>query len=280
MKSYKFILSILAVLLFCGSVQAQVKFKMQLLNDGVSYQVSLVPEISYRPPMNMTSTAQVTIKVPTGSFEITNIKNLQPNVEWEANSFTEAPAESSDFDYLSFGLASNGTEFLRYEEGLELPLFTFENGLECSGEIGLMDNSTDPFMPPNTAQKNVGNQITIAGADGDAYNGNLIKTSIPCGNFSTSVEEIDRSLVNFKLFPNPTTDFIQVSLNWNRPQEAATLSIFDLQGKEVFTKAVNINNGDNLQTIELNHLSPGNYLMEVSGTDWTLNSEQFMKLDK
>jgi len=48
-------------------VQAQVKFKMQLLNDGTTYQVSLVPETSYRPPLNMTSTAQVTIKVPTGS---------------------------------------------------------------------------------------------------------------------------------------------------------------------------------------------------------------------
>jgi len=280
MKYYKILCPLLVLIVGISSMQAQVKFKLQLLNDGKTYQVSLVPEVSYRPPLNKTSTAQVTIKVPTGSFDVYNLKNLQPNVQWEANSEAQAPTESEGFDYLSFGLATNGTDFLRYEKDLELPLFSFENALDCSGEVGLMDNSSDPFMPPNSAQKNVGNQITIAGADGDAYTGNLIKSSIPCGNFVTSVETIDRSTINLELYPNPTADQAQVSIDWNRPQEAATIAVFTVQGKEVFSKSINLTNGDNLQMINLSHLNTGNYLLEVSGEDWKLHAEQFVKLEK
>lgn len=280
MKYYKILLPLLVLILGISSTQAQVKFKLQLLNDGKTYQVSLVPEVSYRPPLNKTSTAQVTIKVPTGSFEVYNLKNLQPNVAWEANSEAQAPDESRAFDYLSFGLATNGTDYLRYEEDLELPLFTFENALDCSGEVGLMDNNADPFMPPNSAQKNVGNQITIAGANGDAYTGNLIKTSIPCGNFVTSVEAIDRAVVHLELYPNPTADQAQLSIDWNRPQEEATITIFTLQGKAVVAKPITLSNGNNLQIMNLSHLTAGNYLLEVSGNDWKLHAEQFVKLEK
>ena len=262
-----------------ASIQAQIKFKLQLLNDGITYQVSLVPETSYRPPLNMTSTAQVTIKVPTGSFEVRNLTNLQPHVQWEANSVTEAPEEAKEFDYISFGLATNGTEFLRYEEGIELPLFSFENVMECTGQVALMDNEEDNFMPPNSARKNVGNQITIMGADGDAYTGNLVKDGIPCGNVTTNVENIDRLKVNFALYPNPASKEIQVSLDWTKANEDVLLSIYTIQGKQVSTQKMKIQNGNNLEIIDISNLVTGTYLLEMSGKDWKLSSEQFVKLD-
>ena len=221
-------IAILFILLVSYSIgEAQVKYKLQLLNDGVTYEVSIVPETSYRPPLNVTSTAQITVKVPTGAFEVRNLKNIQPNVEWEANSIASAPEESEAFDYISFGLATNGTEWLRYEEGIEIPIFTFENAIDCNGEVSLMDNATDPFMPPNSARKNVGNQITIAGANGDAYVGNMLKSTIPCGQFSTDVEEIEKEAIQFTMFPNPASKDLTVSVKMQENTEAE-LSVFNL----------------------------------------------------
>lgn len=280
MKYIKNSLLVLVMVFSFTATHAQVMFKLQLLNDGTTYQVSLVPEASYRPPMNMTSTAQVTIRVPSGSFDVQNLINLQPNVQWEANSLTQAPAEAEASDYISFGLATNGTDYLRYEEGIELPIFTFENALDCTGEVALVNNNEDPFMPPNTAQKNVGNQITIAGANGDAYAGNLTKTSIPCGALSTDVHELDRTTVNFEVFPNPASEMLNVSLDWQQSKEAIAISLFDTQGKKILTEMVNMLQGSNNHVLDISNLVQGTYLLELRGTDWKLNAGQFVKLEK
>lgn len=258
---------------------AQVKFKLQQLNDGQTFQVSIVPETSYRPPLNITSTAQVTIKVPTASFEVRNLINLQPNVEWEANSETSSPEESKQSDYISFGLSTSGTDFIRYEEGIEIPLFTFENALPCTGEVSLMDNTTDPFMPPNSARKNVGNQITIAGANGDAYAGNMSKASIACGQLSTDVEELNKEELHFEMYPNPVSSELTISLFANQTEEVE-LSIFDLIGQKILSTNIDIRSGQNNIPLNISHLTQGSYLIELRSENWKLNAGQFVKLEK
>ena len=98
-----------------------------------------------------------------------------------------------------------GTVAFNYEAGVELPLFTFKNALPCQGTVGLMDNSEDPFMAPNSRSANVGNSITIFGARGEAYLGNLAAfAEIPCqGNFSTSIEKEEIIAEVLKVYPNP-----------------------------------------------------------------------------
>ena len=47
--------------------QAQVQFKISLTDENTTYLVSMVPNETWTAPMNLTSTAQVTIKyVPKG----------------------------------------------------------------------------------------------------------------------------------------------------------------------------------------------------------------------
>ncbi len=279
MKHIKNIIILFILLVSYSIGEAQVKYKLQLLNDGVTYEVSIVPETSYRPPLNVTSTAQITVKVPTGSFEVANLKNIQPNVEWEANSIASAPEESETFDYISFGLATNGTEWLRYEEGIEIPVFTFENAIACNGEVSLMDNSSDPFMPPNSASKNVGNQITIAGANGNAYVGNMLKSVIPCGQLSTDVEEIEKADIDFAMFPNPASNDLTISVSIQENIEVE-LSIFNLIGKRILTKTIDIQQGENIIPLDISHLPQGSYLLEMRNENWKLNAGQFVKLEK
>ena len=136
-------------------------------NDGL-FTVSVLSNQTINPPYHTTATAQVTLKVPTGGFKVTNLENLVEGVEFSQNGRSNAPNEDSAYDYVVFGLASFGTRNIRYQKDGTIPLFSFKNGGNCTGQpIMLMENFTDPFYPPNSERANVSQQITVAktGAD-------------------------------------------------------------------------------------------------------------------
>jgi len=100
--------------------------------DGL-FTVSILSNQTINPPYHTTATAQVTLKVPTGKFEVTNLENLIEGVEFS-----------------------------------QIPLFSFKNGGDCTGQpIMLMENFTDPFYPPNSERANVSQQITVAKTGSD-----------------------------------------------------------------------------------------------------------------
>ncbi len=278
MNTLKNTLLIYCLLLITNGLVAQVKFKLVLLEDGKTYQVSLIPEVTFTNPLNLTSTGQVTLKAPSKGVAVDQIFNLQEGVIWERNSLTESPAESPDFDYISFGLVTQGTKNLKYEKGVEVPLFAFTNLLECQGTITLIDNWTDAFAPPNSKNVNVGNQLTILGAQGDAYIGNVLENSVPCGGNLTALEHIELNKINLTLFPNPSVDYLTTSFDWGRKGETAKLTILSRNGQVVIEQDLAIQKGNNTAVVDVQKLVQGNYFLEVTGSDWKITSEQFVKL--
>jgi len=276
MKIYKILFPLCCFLLGTNFSYGQVKFKLTKLSDGKTYQVSMIPEVTFQSPLNVTSTAQVTLKAPTNGLEVDQIFNLQDGVEWEPNSLTERPEESPDSDYLSFGLVTQGTNKISYEAGVEVPLFAFTNFLECQGQIALMNNSTDPFTMPNSKQVNIGNQITILGAQGDAYIGNAPESVAPCGDNLTAIKNIEQSKVSLNLYPNPTTDYLFVNFDWERKGEAIKLKVLDLTGKLVKEQSLVINKGNNRIKLDVQSLTQGNYLIELWGETWSISTDQFV----
>jgi len=134
-----------------------------------SFQVSLISDTTWTGFNAITSTAQVSIRVPTGGFVVGNLQNSintgQSNeVFWLENSRYFAPAEAPAWDYHSFGLASFNTPDITYQQGLKVPLFTFDNIGVCTRDsIFLIDNNTDPFMGPNSEGANIEQHITVSG---------------------------------------------------------------------------------------------------------------------
>ena len=160
---------------------AQVKFKVERLPDTRFYMVSAVPDVTYKSPMNLVSTAQVTLKVPTGGFEVKNIQQF--GTRWSVNGRANAPRESSEYDYISFGLRELGTAKLSFQKSQPIPLFAFEATGFCgeNGLVELMDNQSDALKTDNELKINAGNQITILGAGGDAWKGNVVgENKAPC----------------------------------------------------------------------------------------------------
>lgn len=160
-------------LLFVNSLSyGQVQFRVELMEDNITYKVSLLPEESWPSPENLTSTAQITLVVPTGGFVVDNLQALIPNTGWASNSRFNAPAENPGYDYISFGLTSLGTPAIPYVGGQETALFSFQNTGVCTGGIELI-GPNDPFLPPNSENGNVGNQIAVygGGLDSNSYGG-------------------------------------------------------------------------------------------------------------
>ncbi len=132
------------------------------------FTISLLPNQTIKSPFNTTATAQVTLKVPTGIFQVANLENLIAGVEFTENGRSNAPTEAPKFDYIVFGLTSIGTRNITYTKDTKIPLFSFTNSGACMGApIYLMDNFNDPFYPPNSQKANVSQQITVAQTGSD-----------------------------------------------------------------------------------------------------------------
>ncbi|MEM6319865.1 MAG: gliding motility-associated C-terminal domain-containing protein [Bacteroidota bacterium] len=136
--------------------------------DGV-FTVSLISDTTITGPLTRTPTAQVTLKVPTGSFEVSNFTSLVDGANFQPNGRSDAPTEAPEFDYLVFGLTqAGGTQAIEYTKGVKVPLFSFENSGQCTGgQVFMMENFTDPFYPPNSQNANVSQQITVAATGSD-----------------------------------------------------------------------------------------------------------------
>lgn len=258
---------------------AQVQFKLTMLEDGETYQVSLIPEKTWTHPYNITSTAQVTIKVPTNSFEVKDLTSLQLDIEWQDNSRSDAPAEAPDTDYISFGLASLGTVDFNYEAGVEMPLFQFKNALPCQGSVILMDNTEDPFMAPNSRSANVGNSITIFGARGEAYRGNVATFSeIPCqADFSTSIEKEEIIAEELTVYPNPAINEVFVDMSWTEGTTTGAFVILDATGKEVKRQPATLNDGFNKTQLPVETLTFGIYSIEFQFAGKSLAIDRFVR---
>jgi len=135
-------------------------YELELDADG-NYIVSLIPDTTWNFPLNIVGTAQVTVKVPTGGFLVGDITEIIPGLVFGKTGRDNSPIEDPNFDYLSFGLRSQGTSRITFQKGEKVGLFSFQNIGACpNGTLSLMDNLTDPFFPPNSRGTNPGQQMT------------------------------------------------------------------------------------------------------------------------
>lgn len=99
--------------------------------------------------------------------------------------------------------------------------------------------------------------LLIDQADGTVVNAKEVKAQ-----GGVSVEEKDENAFSFNVYPNPSADFVNVSLGENKAK-VNTLTVLDMSGKMVFTRE--ISGGENLISVPVSQLANGNYLITVSG---------------
>ena len=75
-------------------------------------------------------------------------------------------------------------------------------------------------------------------------------------------EEPGQSANMLKVFPNPTEEELQISLNSLHPQ-TTSLSITDVSGKLIHQENISLQQGQNMKTLKINHLSAGTYFIRA-----------------
>jgi len=146
--------------------------------------------------------AQVTLRVPTGGFQIGTITSQAGT--WSASTPYIAPAENPAYDYFFFTLDAPTTA-ITIQEDLEVNLFTFENAGTCVGSLELYDNDTDPIQFPNSLNVIFTNTMTVVGFGGsNAYLGNYNAISADCGVSYVCEDGVNTIDITDIILSNPT----------------------------------------------------------------------------
>ncbi|MDD4218249.1 MAG: T9SS type A sorting domain-containing protein [Bacteroidales bacterium] len=115
-------------------------------------------------------------------------------------------------------------------------------------------------------------KIKIATDVKRAYLDNI---KIFCENFNPTPVLIANTEDNLNIYPNPTSDFINISIkNWE--SENVKLELFDIMGKLLLVKKLNINNGMTNEIIDLSHFKAGIYMIRFTDN----NTIQNLRIEK
>ena len=179
---YRILLLVFLGLLGFSNTHAQVDLAIKYITDGTgvndSIKVYLRSVSTRNPPQNTVSSAQITLKAPTGAipdivtifqdFTVLNRIELFGNGNWEPNSRINNPGIQPGYDFISFGLANAGTQEIEMQAGVEICLFAFAFSGDCLGAVKLIDNDNDPVI--NNGVFSVDNAFSIFGIGGNAFN--------------------------------------------------------------------------------------------------------------
>ncbi len=208
MKKYLLFLafSILAI-----AVQAATPVKYKLVYNFATsrYEVYMNSTTAFTThPQRLISTAQVTLVVPTGGFVISGLTGgtgagaggSTTAMVWSDSRFN-TPTENPTKDYIFFGYNASANSSISFSipANQDILLFSFQNSGTCPTTAPyLIDNATDPFLPPNSASLNTPNAMTIFGNGlTNAYGSNL------SGN--ASCQTTVPPTVSAAIAPNPMT---------------------------------------------------------------------------
>ena len=181
---HKILLFVPPILFFVFPAFTQIQGRLTQMPGTNTYQVSAVPTTDIGLPLSATSSAQMVLRAKTGTLIPSNIQDLTG--DWEKQNQFDSPLEAPDFDYFVFFMI-NPLPGITYLNGVEIPLFTFENNGPCTG-IELIDNTSDPFASGNTLMVNAENVFAILAFVGNnAYEGNTNENEIRCSGVGMEI---------------------------------------------------------------------------------------------
>ena len=186
------ILLLLTVSVLSIPMLAQVRGSVIGMGEPNQFKVTITPAQSWSLTNSITNTATITIKVPTGDFQISSVRSYTGI--WEVSDPIITPIESPNYNYYIFNLSSPLTSIV-YEEGVTLDLFSFINTGACTQDVQIIDEVNDPFLPPNSRNANIGNYFTILGnGASNAYAGTLNNTQlVSCNEIEYNLQISERT---------------------------------------------------------------------------------------
>jgi hypothetical protein len=104
-----------------------------------------------------------------------------------------------------------------------------------------------------------------------------IRTQAGACNSSVDIEEPADKMTSLKLYPNPSTDFVELTFDMDMAGDAV-IRVFDMNGKlveELFNGPVK--RGKNLLSFSIYHLTTGQYTLSIVANDSEVIGKSFIK---
>lgn len=95
------------------------------------------------------------------------------------------------------------------------------------------------------------------------------------GDLTVSTVAREASIESFKLFPNPTSNILNIEVGMKEREQAATLILTDINGR-VLTMRTEYNVQNEVYTLDVNHLPTGVYFLSIQ-TEKGSSTERFIK---
>lgn len=280
--------ALIILIISTASLPAQVKFLLDYNARTGEYTVSMMPERTWTSPDNKTATGQVTLKATTGQFVVKDIYSHVEKTEWIPSGKVTTPMESPRYDYHFFRLRTPGLTEMPYRAFRPTKLFTFTLEANCAREVMLVSNTEDKFLPPNSRNVNIGNSIGALGANGEAYIGNISDLPIYCPyadppktDNKVVVEEtpevvdiVGKTL----LYPNPTVNEVQVTLNWLGGKGRKDILAYNSAGELVRFFEQDFQSGANSFILNISDFDNGIYNFQVVDDQQSLTLGKVIKV--
>ncbi len=87
----------------------------------------------------------------------------------------------------------------------------------------------------------------------------------------TSVKDINSHISRYAVVPNPAANSANIVLEANETVHDAQLAVYDLSGRMLINRQVNIAKGMNAYGIDVASYPAGIYIINISGGDWKLS---------
>lgn len=254
------LLSLLTALFLSGSICGQVKFNLTYQPETGRYTVSILPEVSWPAPKNQVGSAQVVLRVASDIDFIPGITSLVPDAVWADNAYVEQTAAAPGYTFVCIALVSGRTDKITFNEGEEVPLFSFVNaGGDCAGAVELLPND-DPMVVAVVAEGfNITQHIGVLGARGNAYSG-IINGTTDCGATSGNHEAGAVLIETVQVSPVPASE--QVLIRWHMPvdnDDRVEMVMVDQLGREEYREAVGSIKGEHALLIPVKNWQSGIY---------------------
>jgi len=251
-------------------------FSQQGYHLGLQHNSGSNFTVVARPNFNSSGNTDVsnigfTLMLPTGNYDIINESSELPGRIWSVQQYdgtTLSNAGVGDGTRDAFLITiPPGQSLLAHSTNDIIPLISFDlNNIASSGLIEFLPNN-DPI---NVGLGNVFSSFYQANIDNtttqDYFLGYITgQDTIILSTLSLPV--IENGSFELEIYPNPTSDIINIKSNL----KAQSYTIYDLLGKLIGSDTIKDN------SINMSHLSSGEYLLVLKFDDNITSTEKIIR---
>ena len=203
-----------------------------------------------------------------------NDRRIYSYVNDSLHFIAQLPSHPGNFNFLGFLTALNGKLYATHISGNRIYEIDPSSGLMSvfagNGTSGTQDGAIGiaTFKQPNGILADTVNDILYISEAGS-------KNLRVISNLAVSLPELENSLSNFSLFPNPVDYQLNILLP-DQSTKSFTLNIYDQLGREIYSDEKTFINRK--VTIQIDHaiFSPGNYAISLKSGN-TIATKLFIK---